>query len=203
MPRRRAPDPTPTRLSVKDHIIDRTIYLIGERGTTDVTVREIAAAAGVNVAAVSYYFSSKEQMFAQMAERFTAGFEAVMALLEAPGQPPEARLRAWASEVMRLLVDYPGILGLMERHVTATPRDAFGEALRTAVHRALTALEDALSEYVGARDPSRVAFKLNLLVSALAGPFPTRVTPGPGGEGRSSPRTRSRFLDLLLEHLRA
>jgi len=189
-------------LPIRDHILDRTIFLIGKKGTTDVTVREIAREAGVNIAAVNYYFSSKEQMFGQMAERFLAGFEQVMRLLDEPGTPPEQRLRRWSEEVMRHLAEYPGFLTVMERHMTAEPLDSFGRALRESMERAVERLTATIRECFGPMDRSRIGFKLTLFISAIAGPFPRLVGKAqsrPGGRGSEA---RSRFLDLLLDHLR-
>jgi AcrR family transcriptional regulator len=190
-------------LSIREHILDRTIYLMGKKGTTDVPVRAIAREAGVNVAAVNYYFSSKEQMLAQMAERFTGGFDEVMRLLDATDLPPEKRLRRWSAEVMRFLAEYPGILTLMERQIAAEPADAFGAALRSAMQRAVKQLTAALRELVGGRDTHRLAFKLTLFISTLAGPFPRQLERTPMHTGSHAPAQRARFLDLLLEHLRA
>jgi AcrR family transcriptional regulator len=191
-------------LRIREHILDRTIYLMGKQGTTDVPVRAIAREAGVNVAAVNYYFSSKEQMLAQMAERFNRGFDEVMRLLDAPDLPPEKRLRRWSAEVMRYLADYPGILILMERQIAAeSPADAFGAALRTGMQRAVKQVTATLRELIGGKDPNRLAFKLTLFVSTLAGPFPRRLESAPSRADALAPKQRTRFLDLLLEHLRA
>jgi AcrR family transcriptional regulator len=210
MPRQRnarGPERTPDapfagELSVRDHILDRTILLIGRRGTTDVTVREIAREAGVNVAAVNYYFSSKEQMFAQMGERFHQGYGEVMGILETPGVPPEERLRRWSMEVMRHLSDYPGILGIMERYMTSEPEDPFGKVLRTSMRQAVSRLRATIREIVVTPDPRRIAFKLTLLASALAGPLPGLLGQPQDRRGLRTPAARERFLDLLLEHLR-
>ncbi len=198
----RAPMSAPPR-SVLDRILDRTIFLIGKKGTTDVTVREIAQEAGVNVAAVNYYFSSKEQMLAQMAERFTRGFEQVLKLLDAPELPPETRLRRWSAEVMRYLADYPGILTLMERQIAAEPADAFGAALRAGMQRAVKQVTATLRDLIGSKDPRRLAFKLTLFVSTLAGPFPRQLEREPERTDAHAPALRAKFLDLLIQHLRA
>jgi len=190
------------RATVREHILDRTIYLMGKEGTTDVSVRAIAREAGVNVAAVNYYFSSKEQMLAQAADRFLSGFKEVMRLLESPGLPPEKRLRRWAAEVMRNLSEYPGILVLMERQVTAEPLDPFGSALRSALQIAVRQLKTTLKEIVRGADEQRLTFKLTLLISTLAGPFPRHLDRGPERRGFRAPGQRARFLDLLIEHLR-
>jgi AcrR family transcriptional regulator len=187
---------------IRDHILDRTIFLVGKKGTTDVTVREIAHEAGVNVAAMNYYFSSKEQMFGQMAERFLAGFDDVMRLLDGPDTPPEERLRRWSETVMRHLADYPGFLSVMERNMTAEPLDPFGKALRESMKRAVRQLTATIRECVGPTDRSRIAFKLTLFISALAGPFPRLVGKPQARPGGRQSSARSQFLDLLLEHLR-
>jgi len=188
--------------NVRDHILDRTIFLMGKMGTTDVSVRAIAHEAGVNVAAVNYYFSSKEQMIAQLTERFMLGFNEIMTLLERTDLPPEVRLRRWAGEVMCHLADYPGILLLMERQIAAEPLDAFGEALRSAMRRAVAQLKSTLRELVLGGDEQRLTFKLTLFISTLAGPYPRRLDRGPEKRSVRAPAQRARFLDLLLEHLR-
>jgi AcrR family transcriptional regulator len=209
MTRRVAKPPTPEgdkpaapSPGVREHILDRTIYLMGTHGTTDVSVRAIAREAGVNVAAVNYYFSSKEQMLEQMSDRFLKGFGQVMQLLETPGLPPEERLRQWAAEVMKYLAEYPGVLSLMERQIAAEPLDRFGLALRGAVQQATRQMKGTLREMVGETDEQRLAFKLTLLISALAGPFPRQLDRGQERRGFRAPAKRARFLDLLLEHLR-
>jgi AcrR family transcriptional regulator len=188
--------------SVREHILDRTIYLMGTVGTTDVSVRAIAREAGVNVAAVNYYFTSKEQMLTQMADRFMAGFKEVMRLLENPELTPEERLRRWSAEVMRFLAEYPGVLSLMERQLAAEPLDPFGLALRSAMQQAVRQLKAALREVVDEADDQRLSFKLTLFISTIAGPFPRHLDRGPERRGFRAPAQRARFLDLLIEHLR-
>jgi len=176
---------------------------MGKLGTTDVPVRTIAQESGVNVAAVNYYFSSKEQMLVQAAERFDRGFKEVMRLLETPGLRPEERLRRWAAEVMRHLTHYPGILILMERQMAAEPADPFGELLRSVMKTAVRQVRATLREIVGGKlSEQRLTFKLTLLISTLAGPFPRYLDPASHLAGSRAPSRQKRFLDLLIEHLR-
>lgn len=188
--------------TVQELILDRTIYLMGQQGTTDVSVRAIAREAGVNVAAVNYYFSSKEQMLHQLAERFLAGFEDVMLLLGGRDLTAEERLRRWADAIMSYLAEYPGFLVLMERQMAAEPLDAFGDALRSAMQRAVVQLSATLRELLGELDEQRLRFKLTVFVSTLAGPFPRHLEREPVDQLSQTPAQRAEFLDLLLEHLK-
>jgi hypothetical protein len=102
---------------------------------------------------------------------------------------------------MRHLAEHPGFLAVMERHMTGEPVDPFARALRASMRRAVRQLTAALGECFGPADPSRINFKLTLLISALAGPLPRlvgRPQSRPGVRGSSA---RQRFLDLLIEHL--
>jgi AcrR family transcriptional regulator len=191
----------PSALTIREHILDRTIYLMGKEGTTEVSVRAIAKEAGVNVAAVNYYFSSKDQMLAEMGDRFLHGYDEVMRLLDDPSLSAEKRLRRWAAEVMYFLADYPGILALMERQIAAEPLNPFGKALRSGVTRAVKQLSATIKEIIGKSDAARLAFKVTLLISTLAGPFPQKDK-GDRNQGLRTFGQQRRFLDLLLEHLR-
>ncbi|NSW52703.1 MAG: helix-turn-helix transcriptional regulator [Anaerolineae bacterium] len=56
------------QLSVQDTIIQATIACIEEFGLNGATNRRIAAKAGVNIAAINYYFRSKQALLAMVME---------------------------------------------------------------------------------------------------------------------------------------
>src|SRR5688572_12374699 len=56
-------------------ILDAALDLFGERGLTGTTVRDIAARAKVNVAAISYYFGGKDELYHAVARMVTATIE--------------------------------------------------------------------------------------------------------------------------------
>ena len=60
---------TEDRLSTKDRLLDAAERLFAEKGFGEVSVRELAAAADVNVAAVNYHFQGKENLFQEVIRR--------------------------------------------------------------------------------------------------------------------------------------
>lgn len=52
----------------KQHIINTAVTLFATKGFEGTSIRDLAAAAGVNVAMINYYFGSKEKLFEQMFE---------------------------------------------------------------------------------------------------------------------------------------
>lgn len=85
--------------TTRGRILDAALDLFGERGLNGVTVRDIAARAKVNVAAISYHFGGKEALYRAVAEAVSGSIEtrarARMApLLDQPPRDAEAALAA-------------------------------------------------------------------------------------------------------------
>jgi AcrR family transcriptional regulator len=61
-----------TRVEACDAFMDAAERLLIEMSWSDVTVRRLAAEAGLNHGLVHYYFGSMEELFVQVLERFTS-----------------------------------------------------------------------------------------------------------------------------------
>ncbi|MEZ5553511.1 MAG: TetR/AcrR family transcriptional regulator [Pseudomonadales bacterium] len=90
------PPPACAEAGVKPHIKRVARYLFAERGVHDVSVREIAQAAGQrNLGVVAYYFGTKEQLIREIlidgAERIEARREEHLRGLEENGGPHSVR----------------------------------------------------------------------------------------------------------------
>lgn len=187
---------------VSAKIIDRAIYLIARKGSLDVSVREIAAEAGVNVAAINYYFDSKEQMFAVLAQRFGTAFMEEIEKLHDDAIPAEDRLFNWMEGIMGYLVAYPGVLNMVSRVVSAPPLDAFGAALQQHVKVCFDGIKGLIAQIVSNDDDELLDFKTVMLTSALAQPESILRGCPFDREALSVPETRQRFLKLLMEMLK-
>src|SRR5690242_8536197 len=60
---RKAPAPDPTSADTKTRILDAAELLFMEHGFEATSLRQLTAAASVNLAAVNYHFGSKEELF--------------------------------------------------------------------------------------------------------------------------------------------
>ena len=84
---------TEDRQSTKDRLLDAAEHLFAEKGFKDVSIRELVAAAEVNVAAVNYHFQGKENLFHEVIlRRFVIQRDKTLAALddllaETGGQP--------------------------------------------------------------------------------------------------------------------
>lgn len=96
--------------AARDRILDAAERLFAERGFEGTSVRELAASAGVNLAAVNYHFGGKEALYRAVGERLMHELRerrmtAIRRALDAPGATLESVLRAFAWEIFRPLDD--------------------------------------------------------------------------------------------------
>lgn len=187
---------------VSEKIIDRTIFLMGRKGSANLTVRDIAAAADVNPAAVNYYFDSKEKLFSIVKKRFTESFAEVADQLEDTQYPAEERLFRFADGIMGYIVEYPGVLNLVSRIINDPEQAAFGEVLRAHIGACFHGIRDLIAQMGETEDEELLNFKAATLISALA--QPESILSGfPFDEvALRDPKTRQRFLYLLIDMLK-
>lgn len=89
------PTATAPRANQREHILDVALQLMSERGSSAMSMRQLAQACGVQVAAIYHYFPSKDELLRSVVEerRYSARlgdlpFELSLA------DPAETRLRA-------------------------------------------------------------------------------------------------------------
>ena len=75
-------------------LVEATIHEIGERGTLDVTVSQIARRAGMSSALAHHYFGSKEQIFASAMRHILSLYGAEVRGALAMASTPRARIEA-------------------------------------------------------------------------------------------------------------
>lgn len=108
---------------VREKILDVAERLFAENGVAETTVRAITGEAGVNVAAVNYYFRSKEDLYREVIERRRGPLngERTRMLAEclerAGGKRPPVKevLRALAEPSLRLCFEHPHFARLSSR----------------------------------------------------------------------------------------
>ncbi|WP_413871901.1 CerR family C-terminal domain-containing protein [Albidovulum sp.] len=153
-------------------LIAAGLRLFGRKGFAATSIREIAAEAGANVAAIAYHFGNKEGLRracgSEVARRIGGAFAAVPADL--PGSPDaalarmETALRAVAGFVLTAPEAEP-VLAFMLREVAeeGPVLDAVYTALMEPVHRRLSAL------WAAATGQQAEAERTRLMVFTLVG----------------------------------
>ena len=104
------------RTAARDRLLDAAEHLFAQKGVAETSVRTITAAAGMNVAAVNYYFASKDHLFDAVIDRRIPGVIArrESELADADGTV-ESILRAWIEPSLQFGFDHPDFVRLASR----------------------------------------------------------------------------------------
>ena len=134
----------PTRPNQREHILDVALELMSEQGAGTTSMRQLAKACGLQVAALYHYFESKDALLAAVIEERRYGARLAEPPAVDPSLPPDARVRLVFSAVWQGAMDEEPIWRLL-----------LGEALRgepAAIpvgHALLTVLGPGLEAWLG------------------------------------------------------
>ncbi len=159
---------------VRDRLLGTAEELFAERGFDGTSVRDLAAAAGCNIASVNYYFGGKENLYVEiwrhhlllLRDTRIASIDKVMK--DSGGEPQlEELLRSFAYAFIGPLVDERGgarLIKLMAREMIDPhlPPSMFGEDV---IKPTLFAMQQALSKAC----PDLPQSKVPLVVFSLIG----------------------------------
>jgi AcrR family transcriptional regulator len=90
------------KLSTKEAIIKGAYEISRRKRFSRITVREIARQAGVNIAAVNYYFGSKEKLADMVIEKYKQDALDLLKIFDEIGSTPRERFKKYMQELMEL-----------------------------------------------------------------------------------------------------
>ena len=191
---RRAPDALKDviRDFRREQLIDTARRLFGDRGTTDVSMDEIAAEAGVARSTVYVYFASRDDLLRACVQSMYDQLQDTIALVADDAAPPIERLRRLILGLLERVDDSPAFFRLAmatQSTTTAAGSEAVGGALMMIGLDMIRVLEDivvagiAAGDFRADLDPERavvlVGQQIYGALSVRAGePEPIPVGPG-------------------------
>jgi AcrR family transcriptional regulator len=167
--------PAISEKTVQDKLMAAAEELFCGRGFNETSVRDIAAAAGCNVASVNYYFGGKDKLYLEIwRRRLTLMRDSRLAsidkVMSAGGEPQlEDLLRSYAKSFIEPLVEggeHCQFISLMAREMIDPhlPRDMY---LTEMVLPILDALSEALTGMCPSLDKTRVLMVILSVVGQL------------------------------------
>ena len=186
---------------VKQKIISTALECIEQEGFQNVTIRKIAEAAGVNVAAVNYHFGSKEQLL-EIAMNTTLNesyINNIQDYAEMWQSDTRNALKSFLEDTLQGTINYPN---LTKAHLS----DAFNknDLNSNSVQRTntfLSELYDLIKSILRSEDEmeNKMAvvqlFSVFLMTSMLPGLFDQFL-----GVELKTPENQKRFIEVLLKN---
>ena len=150
--RRKRSAPRRDGLSTRTTVLEAAGHVFAEKGYLKTTLREICERAGVNGAAVNYYFGGKEGLYEEVlveAHRQLVSLEELNAVMAAGGAPEE-KLRAYLELVVRAAMKAPELWGLpvLLREVASSSSDLPASLVDTALPK-LNVIRSLVCEITG------------------------------------------------------
>ncbi len=149
----------------KVRILETAAEIIGREKNLNLTIREIANRANVNIASINYYFGSKEKLLEEVELLLLENIRKIYAKLDNPKLAVRERLNNWADNLIKHLIDYPGIIYLIGTRVL--------ERESTCLNIYLGLLETAIMPLVkelSGSDAKEARFKVLNLISGIVYP---------------------------------
>ena len=147
--------------SIEEKILDRALYLIGNRGTINVPIRAIAKEAEVNVSAINYYFGTKEEMLRHTKEFFIENTTTIYSILDKDEIPAKDRLILFANEIMEHTERYSGLTVMLKEADRLKEEDETSRKIVEVTKELHKKMEIILNEVIKG---TPIVSKYNLLI---------------------------------------
>lgn len=146
-----------TELATRERVLESACQLFAERGYRDTTVKEICERADANVAAVNYYFRSKEKLYAEAWRRaFQQSQEAHPPHGGVPEDaPPEERLRGRIRALIHQVADEDNQAFQIAHREMADPTGLLREVKRECLRPLREAMTELIGELLGPDVPRK------------------------------------------------
>jgi TetR/AcrR family transcriptional regulator len=129
----------------REKLIDAATPLFAWKGFAGVSIRELATAAEVNSALISYHFGGKEGLYAAVLEAHMASLVSVIEKVSQSSPDPEVRIENFVRTVCKRHKEQPYLLRLIQGELT-NPTACFESVIKVFFKRLVTFLPAAIQD---------------------------------------------------------
>ncbi len=182
-------------LNTEEKILQAAIELFPVKG--DITTREIAKLAGVNVAAINYHFKSKDNLMKAVEKHYsTVLYDMQNGIINDPSTTLEDKLIIWANNLMEFMFKWPTLITMVSSLILQD--NDYNPEIINKFFRDVELkdkIQEIISEITGIEDIDILNYKYIQLFSGVLGPIIFQVLPMVSG-------MKGIFIDFSLEEER-
>lgn len=181
----------------KEQIIQTVLQMIGQEGIQQITIREIAKRADVNIAAINYHFGSKENLIKQAMNVFTKMISNTFIIMDQEVAPKE-KLLSFLKEFAKVSITYPGVTKSFVSQMMFT--ETSDPMLLAAQKQGVAKFIDIVKQITKIKNEQRVKFlSLQLMSSILYPVLINRRLPDLYDFDYMNKDSRDKYIELLFE----
>ncbi|CCQ92957.1 Transcriptional regulator, TetR family [[Clostridium] ultunense Esp] len=178
--------------TTQEKILSAAIQLYGSKG--DMTTREIANKAGVNVASINYHFQSKDNLLKAVERHYSnLLYDMQNQILKDPTSSPKDKLTIWANNLMEFMFQCPALIPLVANLVIQD--ESYNPEIIKKFFDNIEfkeKIEGIISSITHIKDKEILNYKYIQLFSGILGPILFQVMPNISGQ-------KSVFIDFSVE----
>lgn len=190
-------------LDTRSKILQTAMNIVGRKG--EVTIREITEEAGVNVAAINYYFGNKSNLLKEVENYYSDLLYGMQyEILVNEKLTPKEKLSYWAKNLIEFMFRFPALIMLI---VNLSNEDKhYNPKLIQKIYlnkEFQHMIEDIIKQGTGLEDKKLLSFKYMQVFSGILGLVVGRVVANTFGEGESTfditaPEEIEEYISLIV-----
>ncbi|MFA5522963.1 MAG: TetR/AcrR family transcriptional regulator [Tissierellales bacterium] len=191
-------------MTTEEKILSTAIELYPIKG--DITIREIAKRAGVNVAAINYHFTNKDNLMKAVEKHYSNMlYDMQNRIINDPDTSLEDKLIIWCNNLMEYMFRWPSFITLVTNLIMQN-KDYESEIVNKffANIEFMTNMQNIISQITGIEDKDLLNYKYIQLFSGVLGPILFQVIPLVSGNKSmcidfSLKEERKRYINNLVK----
>lgn len=187
-----------TKDANKEKILGVVLKYISENETHQITIREIARLAGVNSAAISYYFGSKDNLIQEACKHYYDLGNKIFEEIEANDGEPRDKLKRFFMNYTNHMFKFPGFLkAQISQYINETQ---IQNDVVAWLQSNCKILSDCIGKATKETNPEILYFKAIQLLSNIVYPFLlNKYSCAFGGLNFGDEAVRSKYIDTMLD----
>jgi len=162
-------------VDTKNRIFLSAVEIVGLKG--DVTVRELAEMAGVNIASINYYYGNKKNLLKDVEKHYsTSLYNLQNSILTSNDLSPYDKLLNWAKSLSEFIVRYPALIGLIVNLTTEDKNYKPALIQKIYLNKDLQIMiQGIIGSIINSDDERVISLKYLQIFSGILGPIINRV----------------------------
>ncbi|MCK9218301.1 MAG: TetR/AcrR family transcriptional regulator [Firmicutes bacterium] len=193
-------------VDTKNRIFLSAVEIVGLKG--DVTVRELAEMAGVNIASINYYYGNKKNLLKEVEKHYsTSLYNLQNSILTSEDFSPYDKLLNWAKSLSEFIIRYPALIGLIVNLTTEDKNYKPALIQKIYLNKDLQIMiQRIIGNIINSHDERVINFRYLQIFSGILGPIINRVVEENFADGNmivslSSKEDFEEYIRLLIDSI--
>lgn len=195
-------------VDTKNRIFLSAVEVVGLKG--DVTVRELAEMAGVNIASINYYYGNKKNLLKEVEKHYSISlYNLQNSILTSENLSPYDKLLNWAKSLSEFIIRYPALIGLIVNLTTEDKNYKPALIQKIYLNKDLQIMiQKIIGDIINSHDERVINFRYLQIFSGILGPIINRVVEENFANGNmtvslSSNEDFEEYIRLLIDSILA